>query len=138
MNTTSIVYLFIVLLLSCLIPKNPTILRDWRTKRLSVRLVYEKVSSDLGFVFNIWLTFNSNRQSHVHNVIKKLPNKCPPIIVNIFGNVLVAKIILNPKRENVVFIVLMEVLSVLLFRKERTVKWKNYLYTCFWFWCFAT
>ena len=55
-------------------------------------------------------------------MIKKLLNKCQLIIVNIFGNVLTAKINLNPKREIVVFIVLMEVLDALLFRKDRAVK----------------
>ena len=68
------------------------------------------------------MTFNFNQQSRVHDAIKKLLNKCRPIIVNIFGNVLTAKINLNPKREIVVFIVLMEVLDALLFRKDRAVK----------------
>ena len=103
-------------------------LLNWLTKKLGVALVHEKTFRDLGSGFKIWLTFNSNRQSHVHNVIKKLLNKCRPIIVNIFENVLIAKTILNPNGQNVVFIVLMEVLSVLLFRRESTVKRKNYLY----------
>ena len=72
--------------------------------------------------FNKRLAFNSNQQSHVLNVIKKLLNKCRSIIVSIFGSVLTAKINLNLKRVNVVFIVLMETLSVLLFRKDRAVK----------------
>ena len=82
----------------------------------------EKVSRDLGSGFNIWLTFNSNQQSHVHNVIKKQLNKCQPIIVSIFGNVLIAKINLNLKKEFVVFIVLMEALSALQFKRENVVK----------------
>ena len=98
---------------------------DWLNKQFGIMFSIKVSKLSVG---KIWLTFNSNRQSHVHDVIKKLLNKCRPIIVNIFGNVLIAKIILNPKRENVVFIVLMEVLSVLLFRKECTVKRKHYLY----------
>ena len=98
---------------------------DWLNKQFG-RMFSKKVSKLL--VEKIWLIFSYNQQSHVHDVIKKLSNKCRPIIVSIFGNVLIAKIILNPKRENVVFIVLMEMLSVLQFRKERTVKRKKYLY----------
>ena len=98
---------------------------DWLNKQFG-RMFSKKVSKLS--VGKIWLISSYNQQSHVHDVIKKLSNKCRPIIVNIFGNVHIAKIILNPKRENVVFIVLMEVLSVLLFRKEQTVKRKNYLY----------
>ena len=72
--------------------------------------------------FNIWLTFSSNQQLRVRNVIKRLPNKCRLIIVNIFGSVLIAKINLNLKKEIVVFIVLMEVLSALQFKRDRAVK----------------
>ena len=57
-----------------------------------------------------------------HNVIKKLLNKCQLIIVSIFGNVLIAKINLNAKREIAVFIVLMAVLSALQFKRENVVK----------------
>ena len=49
-------------------------------------------------------------QSYVHDVIKKLLNKCQPIIVSIFGSALTAKINLNLKKEVVVFIVLMELI----------------------------
>ena len=72
--------------------------------------------------FNIWLTFSSNQQLRVRNVIKRLPNKCRLIIVNIFGSVLIAKINLNLKKEIVVFIVLMGVLSALQFKRYRAVK----------------
>ena len=72
--------------------------------------------------FNIWLTFSSNQQLRVRNVIKRLPNKCRLIIVNIFGSVLIAKINLNLKKEIVVFIVLMGVLSALQFKRDRAVK----------------
>jgi len=72
--------------------------------------------------FNIWLTFSSNQQLRVRNVIKRLPNKCRLIIVNIFGSVLIAKINLNLKKEIVVFIVPMGTLNALRFRKVNAVK----------------
>ena len=72
--------------------------------------------------FNIWLTFSSNQQLRVRNVIKRLPNKCRLIIVNIFGSVLIAKINLNLKKEIVVFIVLMGELSTLQFKRDCAVK----------------
>ena len=53
---------------------------------------------------------------------QKTIEQMPTDIVSIFGNVLTEKINLNPKREIVVFIVLMEVLDALLFRKDRAVK----------------
>ena len=77
----------------------------------------EKTISILFSGFNKWLISSYNQQSHVHNVIKKLLNKCRPIIVSIFGSVLAAKINLNLKRVIVVFIVLMEVLDALLSRR---------------------
>jgi hypothetical protein len=49
-------------------------------------------------------------------------NKCQLIIVSIFGNVLIAKINLNAKREIAVFIVLMAVLNALQFKRESVVK----------------
>ena len=66
-------------------------------------------------------TFSSNLQSPVLNVMEKLLNKCQLIIVSIFGNVLIAKINLNAKREIAVFIVLMAVLSALRYKKENAV-----------------
>ena len=87
-----------------------------RGSGLNGKTIFIRVSG-----FNIWLTFNSNQQSHVHNVIKKQLNKCQLIIVSIFGSALIAKINLNLKKEFVVFIVLMEALSVLRFRKVNAV-----------------
>ena len=81
----------------------------------------EKTGSIRVSGFNIWLTFSSNQQLRVRNVIKRLPNKCRLIIVNIFGSVLIAKINLNLKKEIVVFIVLMGVLSALPFKKVNAV-----------------
>ena len=72
--------------------------------------------------FNIWLTFISNQQLRVRNVIKRLPNKCRLIIVNIFGSVLIVKINLNLKKDIAAFIVPTVVLSALRFRRGCVVK----------------
>ena len=73
-----------------------------------------------------WQIYSSNPQSPVRNVIKKLPKKCQPIIVSIFGNVLTAEINLNLKKEIVVYIARMAVLSALPFKKAVAVNWTSF------------
>ena len=82
----------------------------------------EKTISILFSSFNKWLISSYNQQSHVQNITKKLMNICRLIIVSIFGSALAANINLNLKKEIVVFIVLMEALSVLQFKKMDAVK----------------